>query len=188
MKYKSCFIIGILFAVFFSGNFLFAQSVIINSTSSTRSAANFTDMYNLGINVIDPVLPDSMVRHGLKLDDVHERAKQGIESAGWTQNQASPYFVAVIITLRSSNAQTQVYTVEAEWGTDQSSLGGNPNGMGTDESLSKTVVLSSTNYSLILAAATEVSRQAARKLQAKLFRELMQHPHFPAASNQLGDN
>jgi hypothetical protein len=161
MRYKRCFIIAVIVTVLFAGNFLRAQG--------------FIEMYNMGVNIIDPILPDTLVRQGLKIDDVHERAKQGAESVGWTQNQSSPNYIAIIITAKSLDARTQIYTIEAEWGTDQSSLGGNPNSMGTDETLSRTVVLSSREHSLILAAVNELSRQAAQKVRAKMLRELQPH-------------
>jgi hypothetical protein len=175
MKYHSGFIVlSVLLVILFYGNNLCAQ----DGLTPTGRQGTLIDQYNLGIRIVDPEIPETLVHHGFKLDDVRQRAKQGIESVGWTQNQSSPYYVAVIITAKSSDAHTQIYTIEAEWGTDQSSLGGAPNGMGTDVTLSKTVVLGSANYTLILAAVNELSRQAARKLQAKLFREFMKPGDF----------
>jgi hypothetical protein len=177
MKYNSCFIFAsVLLAILFAGNNLSAQD--IHDGTRMGRPGNLTDQYNLGIKINDPVLPESLVCHGLKLDDIHQRAKQGIESVGWSQNQSSPYFVTVIITPKSSAAPTQAYTIEVEWGTDQSSLGGFPDGMGSDVTLSRTVVLSSANYTLVLAAVNDLSRLAAQKLQAKLFREFMRPSIF----------
>ena len=146
---------------------------------------NLTELLNTGINLVDPVLPDSLKHIGSLTDEIFRQTKDGAEAAGWSQNHASPYYLLVSVTEKSSSAAVQIYSVQADWGYDQIPVVTNASGMNGDESFAKTVVITNSNYTPVISAVRELSRKAAMKLRNQLLRKGM-YPRV-RENSQLGD-
>jgi hypothetical protein len=133
---------------------------------------NLTELLNTGINLVDPVLPDSLKHNSSLTDEILRQVKDGADAAGWSQNHASPYYLLVSVSEKSTSSAVQIYAVQVDWGFDQIPVVTNASGMNGDESFAKTVVITNSNYTPVISAVRELSRKAAMKLQMEILRKV----------------
>ena len=151
------------------------QPTLPQGTLPTRA-----ELLSSGISIVDPAIPDSLKNHGLAPGDIVENVKYGIQAVGWSQNQTSPYFIAVTIRPTPAKTNEHLYTVTVNWGYSELAEPGPSNEMGSNEQLSRSLTIFNSDYKILLGSVNDLTQRAATCLQQKVFRNYKYPERDPA--------